>query len=457
MGGLWVRYALALVATLLFIPPAHLATAHVAITTPDTRVERTIPLPGVQPFGLLLDAPDRRGFVFAETPDNRGFIGIINVGTGQLMRRVIVPDTPGAVAVADGRLLVTGKSHQGSLGTVSILEARSGALIHVTPLDMSGDAIAVDGPLGHAFVETLNPDAIAMLDARTGAVLHTTPVPSSGDAGLAVDARSDLLFASTGYGAPGAPTGGISVLNARTGALLRTLPVAADASRIILSAAESRSYVINSTDFAQLIDTRHGTLLGSVFVGSGPLLIDDASGHAFGNDDSGPNLVRMVDARSGRLLRVVNVGVDVVEEASDPTTHRIFVRSSCDGMAVLNSISGALLRTTGLDCTDDRQNAIASGNGTLAVDEARQRVYAASLGPTTSDGSTSGHGNVAVLDAGNGALIQTIAAGVSPIAIAADRRTGRVFVVDEGGEVQATTGRTHTEPGGVIILDATHT
>jgi len=64
---------------------------------------------------------------------------------------------------------------------------------------------------------------------------------------------------------------------------------------------------------------------------------------------------------------------------------------------------------------------------------------------------------VAVLDAGNGALIQTIPAGVSPIAIAADRRTGRVFVVDEGGEVQATKGRTLTEPGGVIILDATHT
>ena len=454
MGGLWIRYALALIATLLFIPPTHRATARVAITTSDMRVERTIPLPGVQPFGLLLDAPDRRAFVFAATPDNRGFIGIINVETGQLVRRVIVPDTPGAVAAADGRLLVTGKSHQ---GTVSILDARSGALVHVTPLDMSGDAIAVDGPLGHAFVETLNPDAIAMIDARTGAVLHTTPVPSGGDAGLAIDPRSGLLFASTGYGAPGAPTGSISVLNARTGELLRTLPVAADASRIILSAAESRAYVINSTDVAQLIDTRHGTLLGSVFVGSGPLLIDDASGHAFGNDDSGPNLVRMVDARSGRLLRVVNVGMDVVEEAIDATTRRLFVRSSCDGMAVLNSINGALLRTTRLDCTDDRQNAIASGNGILAVDEARQRVYATSLGPTTGDGSFSGHGAVAVLDAGNGALIQTIPAGVSPIAIAADRRTGRVFVVDEGGEVQATKGRTLTEPGGVIILDATHT
>lgn len=104
MGRLWVRYALALVAALLFIPPAHLATARVAIPTSDTRVERTIPLPGVQPFGLLLDEPDRRAFVFAATPDNRGYIGIINVGTGQLMRRVIVPDTPGAVAAADGCL-----------------------------------------------------------------------------------------------------------------------------------------------------------------------------------------------------------------------------------------------------------------------------------------------------------------------------------------------------------------
>jgi len=79
---------------------------------------------------------------------------------------------------------------------------------------------------------------------------------------------------------------------------------------------------------------------------------------------------------------------------------------------VLDAATGRLLRVV----------PVGQAPVALAVDERRGRVYVAD----------SGSDRVTVLDAASGAVRAAVPAGVGPIAMAVDPRTGKIFVLDKG-------------------------
>src|SRR5205823_1761384 len=156
----------------------------------------------------------------------------LDARSGILLRTVSVGRGPRAVAVAErtGHIFV-GNSNA---DTMSMLDTRTGALLRTTRMEQSPWAVAVDDRTGRVFVLGGGIDdayvrplgmsgTVSMLDARTGAVLRTVAV-GVGPSAIAVDERRGRVFVAN------TSSNSVSVLDARGGALLRTVVVGAGPS-----------------------------------------------------------------------------------------------------------------------------------------------------------------------------------------------------------------------------------
>lgn len=422
---------------------AWMSPSHAAALAPALQ---TVVLPGLTPFDLIINSSTRRAFVFSVAPRDRGAVTTLDLDSGRVLQTVLLYDEVAAVASTPGRVLMVGKSHVGLLSSLNVLDARTGLLHYSRRLDMEPTGIAVDPIRRHAFVFSFNSAAVKMLDVRTGRVLRTTFIGSGNgsEARLAVDLKSGLVFAN-------GPDRGVSVLDSRTDALRRTIPVDREANVIVLDGALERAVVTNLTnDAVQLIDTRRGTFIRTTLAGGGPLAIDEATGRVFGNQIGGePNVLRVLDARTGRLLRAETVNRDVEQGLPVEGGRRVFIRGG-NSVSILDGRTGAVLRTTRLNGTDGGY-AVQGAAGLMAEDARLGRVVVVDLGPEIGNSGPLGHGDVAVLDSTSGMLLHTIPAGVRPEAVAIDQRTDQAFIVDSGTDAYA--GGSIHRPGTVRILD----
>lgn len=140
---------------------------------------------------------------------------------------------------------------------ISMLDARSGRLLHTTLLPLDPQAAAVDEQTGRVFVLSAPTGATAatrqaslvMLDAATGRIIHTIAVDRNATA-LAVDARARRVFVAT-VGATDVAenpigVGSVSVLDERSGAVLRTVPVGVNPFAMAVDSRAHRILVLNS-------------------------------------------------------------------------------------------------------------------------------------------------------------------------------------------------------------------
>src|SRR5207249_1180084 len=117
---------------------------------------------------------------------------------------------------------------------ISVLDARTGAVVRTIPVPGSPYGVTVDRVTARLFVAENDHGVVVVrtLDAHTGASLHTVtvdgPVPL-----VAMDELTDRIFIpSPGSGTPSATPAGVYthsghvlILDARTGILLRTITV----------------------------------------------------------------------------------------------------------------------------------------------------------------------------------------------------------------------------------------
>jgi len=111
-------------------------------------------------------------------------------------------------------------------------------------------------------------------------------------------------------------------------------------------------------------------------------------------------------------------------------------------VSTLDAVTGRLLRTatTGLTPVD------------IAVDERTDRVFVTNAGPLGVNGIPSGHGNVSALDAATGQMVATVPMTGGFARLAVDDVAGRVYILNDNGVdvLDATTGRVRRHIGGVI-------
>ncbi|HKC74088.1 MAG TPA: YncE family protein [Chloroflexota bacterium] len=299
-------------------------------------------------------------------------------------------------------------------------------------------AVRVDEHSHHAFVLSVareNPSAaeVSMIDTTTGRLLRATVVAQFPQA-LTVDKPTNHVFIANADNT-------VRILDARTGDVFRTISVraASGATTMMVDGAQSAHVFMLGDMNVSMLDAQSGRVLRTIPIGLHPqgMAVDTHTGHvvvAGYADASSVGTVRVLDARTGSILRSINLNQSPSpgDMAVDEQSGRTFVIDRLiDTVSVLDAESGRVLRTV----------TIGSFPQALAVDAPTGRVFVTAY-------SGSGSGRVCMLDARSGRLLQKVVVGGSPVALAVAERTGRVVVAAVSPSVGA-----HT--GSISILDGT--
>jgi len=248
--------------------PAGPATLSVLDGT-SGRVLSTVALPhgGGQPV-----VATRLGRLFLSTSSgdlpHTGYLTTINTRTGRVIRAAAIEGAaycaPVAVDETVGRAyLACADGERGPSGNdtaiVHALDAHNGRLLHATAAPGLPRSIVVDSARGHLFLTLSHddgtgkndaPGSVAMLDARSGALLHTAAVGRNPNRALLDPRRGRLFVTADGPRATDWPywppkgRGSVSVLDAASGGLLDTLPVGVQPGDMALDEGAGRLLVL---------------------------------------------------------------------------------------------------------------------------------------------------------------------------------------------------------------------
>ena len=333
---------------------------------------------------------------------------------------------------ATRQLTVRSTRREGALTSGALGGQPVPPLLRTLPI-AGGGAIAVDELTNHVFVASSlgGPGSVYMLNAYNGNILHKTSVGQFALA-LAVDSLTGRVFVAN------QGSHSVSVLDARTGVLLRTVNLRGDPTVVTVAAPEGRVFLANGHDGAiSILDARNGRLLHTVYAtgGAGPLAITPVAltGQVL-VANTADSSVDARDARRGSLVRTIQVGYQPYAIAVDPSAGRAFVSNQDDSLSVLDIYTGRTVRALELDGLPTR----------LAVDEHSHHIFVDILANTK--------GAIGMYDTRTGTLLHTAIVTSSPVATpAVDAKTGHVLVLLASPPNKS--GQTATGPGAIVALD----
>ncbi len=305
---------------------------------------------GPSPQAMAVDDQTGRVFVLSTSavdvsgkPTAPGRVIVLVAMTSTRLGASPAGPFPYAVAVAEraGRIVVADSNTPGAM---SIVDATHGHLLRTVPAGAGPQALAVDDRRGRVVVMTHS--GATILDVATGAMRATVrlgQVPCA----LAFDRRTGQAFLGTGV-SRGNPTT-VYRLDVAAGKLAgqTVIPEQAtysdDACPLAADAAAGRvlvfhpPYYMGGPAFTTLLDARSGRRLrtdalnpGEYRYAAAALAVDERTGRFFvslGTDRT----VRVLDARTGRLVQTVSVGRGPQALAVDERLARVFVANLGDG------------------------------------------------------------------------------------------------------------------------------
>jgi len=312
-----------------------------------------------------------------------------------------------------------------------------GLVVGTTP----GRAVVATIGMGQPGAAGDPPNRIDILSIGDGTLQRAVSL-DGGIPAVATDGQGARVFvADAGMTAPG--TGILRALDGTSGAQLRAVPFNTQPTAAAVDGRAGRVFVVgggsswsspsaqgatsgHDPDVVRMFDARTLRLLRTVPLDSDPqdVTTDERSGRAF---VTSLMAVWILDARTGRVVRKVN-GVRRVL-AVDARTHRAFVTRIGGSVGMLDTMTGRDLGSTGIRAS------IQVAYGTLAaVDAATDHVFVLDNGRGSATGAPRRGGVVRVLDGASGRLLRTIPVGrvgTLPSAIALAPERHQAFVADE--------------------------
>jgi len=392
---------------------------------------------------------------------------------------VVDPSAIAVAAQADRVFVVDGNN-----GTVLMLDAGSGRVLHTETVTAAPSTIVVDERVGRVYVVDDRSPEVSVLDARSDRLLNTVtlsdPVLAHQNLGApVVDARTDRVFIARYGGSDG--KGYVDVLDARMGNLLRAVSVGKYTEAAALDERTGRLFVLNQEHrdrrcqclplgrgSVSVLDARDGRVLRTIAVGTGPttVAVDAATNRVFVVNQPlpGNGSVSVLDAANGQVVCTVPLGRSPGQPVVGVRDAYALIPDS-RGMNVLDARDGRLLRTiqiradkygnpATLEAVDEQRGRALAVNaagahlvdvragvivrdypaidGVGALDQRSGRVVGATTGPRYFTNNPMGIGTVSVLDDQSGAVLHTVTAGLLPGLAALDERAGRAFVVNVG-------------------------
>jgi DNA-binding beta-propeller fold protein YncE len=301
-------------------------------------------------------------------------------------------------------------------------------------------AVAVSPVSGHLFAvsEILGKSWVSMLDARTGRVLHAVDVPA-GTSQILVDDRAGHVFLSS--------RDATVMLSTRTARIVSRLAwKSGNADMQALGSHLGFLYVTAGGRLHQ-IDTRTGRELRAAPLSSLPfasVAVHEGKARVFTLDGAG--MLRLFDARTLRVLRSIHI-TNAPPESSLAIAPALTVAESQN--AVLVTSGPTLQNVTMLDAAGGAvRRTIAVPTpvvDTIAVDAATNHAFIVSLGvlsPYLINGEPSPpiNGAVTTVDMTTGKILRSVQPGAMAAFTAVDPGTGHLFVLSrpplgKGGQV----------------------
>jgi YVTN family beta-propeller protein len=193
--------------------------------------------PAVGQGAHALTVHERAGRVFVTNAGDAS-VSVLDARSGHVLRTISVGQSPLAVAVVASlqHVFVANRGlwrdgYQVTPGSVSVLDERTGAVVHTVPVGGSPGPLAVDERTGYVFVANQDDNSVSTVEAASGRVVRTVPLGLPPRA-LAVDQRRGRAVVLTSEEFVPAAAGRVQVLEGRTGRLLHTVAVGADATAL---------------------------------------------------------------------------------------------------------------------------------------------------------------------------------------------------------------------------------
>lgn len=324
------------------------------------------------PSWLVVDGATHRAFV-ALTGGGFGSFAVatFDTVTGALLQTVSTglhvgagskhAPAPQSVMQGRGRLALDGQTgrvfmlnpmivNNRPMSSVSVLDARSGAVIRTVALDPADypSTIAVDTKTGNAFI-TSSANTVLTFAPASGRITHSTGIGAHPAASAVDGAVGHLIVASSG------PPSVVSMLDTQSGHLLATIPLNTTVSfspySLAIDEATHRAFVLNretanpatgeptGQGSVLVLDTRAGQYLHTVTLGSntGALAVDGQRGRVFvlnwgtaskvngivhPHDDGS---ISVLDALTGSVLHTIPAGGNPEGIAIDSQSGRVIV------------------------------------------------------------------------------------------------------------------------------------
>ncbi len=342
-----------------------------------------------------------------------------------------------AVSPATGHLFIlsqTGPPTQHA-SAVSMLDAHTGKLLHVTPVGHGARSLLVDDTSHHVFMvmggvfpnETWSePLSVLILDTRTGATLRTIDLgPGALQGGWLAGSLGQFAVAVTpGVAASATGPGVVHILDTKTGATVHTLPFQQGDAEFDVHQATATLFVLNTAGgIVRLFDAHTWQLKATVH------LEEPWGGVSGAVADEAHGLVAIVTGKQHTTITFVN-----------PAT-------------------GAVVRTLPLRAPSWIVN--------LVLDDRSDHLFAVSMGaaakvePFTGQSNTIAgvkivggqEGVVTTVDRARGTVLRSQPVGWLAWRAAVDARTQHLFVLS-CGRIGTRTGRVTISSLLVSMLDA---
>ncbi len=302
-----------------------------AVTVLDARSGTVVTTVALAPHALQVAVDARAGRAFVASgspadgtfPSRAGSVAVLDSGSGRLVR-TIAGGGPLTVDARAGRAFVLIDAQR-----VRVLDAHSGAVLSTVQTPMTLMALAIDTLTGRVFVG--GNSGVVMLDAGSGRVLHAITLTGSLGPPV-VDERSGRVFVTAWNKRR------VYVLDARRGTVVRVTRVGARPSIPVVDAPDGRILVATAGGLT-ILDARSGRVLRTLVGLMGQPTVAAGTGQVFVTDPGpmthlatigavnpiGRGHVRMLDARSGTILRTVTVGLLPYAVAVDARQGRALV------------------------------------------------------------------------------------------------------------------------------------
>jgi DNA-binding beta-propeller fold protein YncE len=339
------------------------------------------------------------------------------------------------------------------VGTLSLLDARSGALLHTASVGVAPSALSLDARSGRVFVTNsgwLGDYAVArsagtlsLADAASGRVLRSRPLGRNPGPVFVDPTRRRAYLRDDRH---------LRVFDTRSAALLQTLPISRNTTIVAATTQPGRlllgqpcnslgdssgdDYTCLTLLDAWTLQPLSTLLLHSIYLYMAA--VDEHLGHILLLFQYRANYGQIdIVSTKGVLVSNTVLAVGAADLAVDEQLSRAYLVSSPSGYAlmegggltslyVLDTHSGRVLRTIDDVGEVDRGYAVA-----VAIDQRRSLVFAALAPYTMAPYVYTQPGAVIVFDARSGRRLARLPIGRGVPALAVDERTQRLFALSK--------------------------